>query len=86
MQAGIYEYTYIKLEDLQLTLLCKVLICISNPLPKLQFSLWDSILHMHVTFMLHDQHEYTMHVNITVPCMLPQHSCYMNMTCMLPSL
>ena len=50
----------------------------STPLPKLQFSLWDLILYMYVTFMLHDRHEYTMHLNITVPCMLPQHLCCMH--------
>ena len=52
--------------------------CINNPLLELQLSLWDLIWYMHVTFISHDRHVCTMHVDITITCMSPQHSCYMH--------
>ena len=58
----------------------QTIIIISNPF---QFSMCD---YMYVIFMLHNLHEYTIHVSITVPCMLPQHSCCMHVTCILPLL
>ena len=60
--------------------------CINNPLLEFQLSLWDLIWYMHVTIMSHNGHIYTMHVNITVTCMSPQHSCYMHVPCILPLL
>ena len=52
--------------------------CINNPLLELQLSLWDLKWYMHVIFISHDGHVYSMHVNITVTCMSPQYSCYMH--------
>jgi len=62
------------------SIIYKVLALINNPLSKLQFSLWDLIWYMHVTFMLHYQHEY-----IIVPCtyvtpILMLHACEMHIT------